>query len=56
MMTKKNYIVPTFKVFTLQPARMLMLSGDTSSMPWSGTTPGSAGPDEIDDYSTFDSF
>lgn len=56
MMKKKNYIVPAFKVVKLQPARMLMISGDTVSMPWSGDLPGTAGPEEIDDYSTFDSF
>ena len=56
MMKKKNYIVPAFKVVTLQPARMLMTSGDTISMPWSGGKSGSVGPNDIDDESTFDSF
>lgn len=56
MMKKKYYIAPTFKVFTLQTARILMVSDDNLSMPWSGDQPGTAGPDEIDDNSTFDSF
>ena len=55
-MKKKNYIVPAFKVVTLHAARMLMASGDTLSMPWSGNRPGEAGPGEIDDNSTYDSF
>ncbi|MBO7116939.1 MAG: hypothetical protein J6V87_07835 [Prevotella sp.] len=55
MMKKKYYIAPTIKVFTLQTARILMVSGDGFSLPWSGNQPGTAGPGEIDDFSTFDS-
>ncbi len=56
MMKKKNYIVPSISVFTLRTARMLMTSGDTQSMFWSGDRNGTAGPGEIDDQSTLDSF
>ena len=55
-MKKKSYIVPTVKIFTLQKAQMLMVSGDERSMPWSGDQSGEAGPDEIDDFSTTDAF
>ena len=55
-MKKKYYTAPIIKVFTLQTTRMLMTSGDLVSMPWSGDRSGSAGPDEIDDNSTVDSF
>ena len=56
MMKKKYYIVPSITVFTLQTARMLMKSGDERRIPWSGEQEGEAGPDEIDDYSTVDTF
>ena len=55
-MKKKYYTAPIIKVFTLQTTRMLMTSGDLVSMPWSGDRSGSAGPGEIDDNSTVDSF
>lgn len=56
MMKKKYYTVPSIKVFTLRTTRILMTSGDEIALPWSGNRPGTAGPDEIDDSSTFDSF
>ena len=55
MMKKNDYISPAIQVFTLQTSRMLIVSGDESSMPWSGDHAGTAGPGEIDDQSTFDS-
>ena len=56
MMKKKYYIAPTIKVFTLQTTRMLMVSGDELPLPWSGDHSGTAGPGEIDDNSTIDTF
>ncbi len=68
-MKKKTYIPPRIKQFTYQVSHMLMVSPSPSSgggtdttepdeveLPWSGTNSGTAGPDAIDEYSTFDSF
>jgi hypothetical protein len=35
---------------------MLAASGDELDFPWSGKQQGDAGPDEIDDFSTTDTF
>lgn len=58
MMKKDNYAAPRMTVFTLRtPA---VLTGSTPDgeerMRWSGDRPGTAGPEEIDDNSTYDAF
>lgn len=54
MMKKKRYIAPAFKVFSMPSAPLL--TGSELTMPWSGNNSGSAGPGEIDDYTTIDTF
>jgi hypothetical protein len=53
-MTKKQYIQPSIKVFTLQ--QNLLQAASEIELDYSGKGQGTAGPDEIDDYSTYDSF
>ena len=53
-MTKKQYIQPSIKVFTLQ--QNLLEAASEIEMQYSGKGKGTAGPDEIDDESTIDSF
>ena len=55
-MDKKKYTTPCIEVVNIQTGGVLSTSDDTLNMPWSGKEPGTAGPDDIDDYSTFDSF
>lgn len=56
-MRKKKYITPCMKVVNTQTYRMIATSQDKNlNMKWSGNQQGDSGPDEIDDYSTFDSF
>ena len=54
-MTKKQYIQPSIKVFTVQQ-KLLLNAASEIEMKFSGRGKGTAGPDEIDDESTFDSF
>ena len=54
---KKEYIVPCIKVFKIQATNMLLSSPPHEVFfPWSGNRGGSAGPDELDENSTNDSF
>jgi hypothetical protein len=56
-MDKKKYATPSLKLVNIQTCGMLATSlEDSIDMDWSGDKSGTAGPDEIDDYSTFDSF
>ena len=55
-MEKKRYIQPRIECWPLHTAHMLAASGDELDFPWSGKLPGDAGPDEIDDFSTIDTF
>lgn len=55
-MDKKNYTKPYMKVVNIRTCGMLAASGNTYNMKWSGDRSGSAGPGEIDDNSTYDSF
>lgn len=56
-MKKKHYIAPVAESITLQLPILLTVSDpEEIDMPWSGDSSGTAGPEEIDDYSTFDSF
>ena len=56
-MKKKHYIAPRIEVYKLHATCMLQSSPfEESSLPWSGDNPGTAGPDEIDPYSTIDVF
>jgi hypothetical protein len=54
MEKKQHYVRPCVKVYQVQP--QYLLSGSEERMQWSGERPGSAGPGEIDDNSTYDSF
>ena len=56
MMDKKHYIAPAIEVVELQTLCLLDASVVEESLIWSGESPGTAGPDEIDENSTFDSF
>lgn len=57
MKKKSDYTEPNIKVFTLRPTRPLMTSDeDKRTLRWSGNKTGTAGPDELDEESTFDSF
>ena len=53
-MKKKQYIEPHIEVYQTTPCRLL--SDSVIDFPWSGNNAGTAGPDEIDDYSTSDAF
>ncbi len=53
-MKKKQYIEPQIEVYQITPCRLL--SDSVTNLPWSGKREGTAGPDEIDDNSTFDAF
>lgn len=53
-MKKKQYIEPHIEVYQTTPCRLL--SDSVIDFPWSGSSEGTAGPDEIDDYSTSDAF
>ena len=53
-MKKKQYIEPHIEVYQTTPCRLL--SDSEIDFPWSGNSSGTAGPDEIDDNSTFDAF
>jgi len=53
-MKKKQYIEPHIEVYQTTPCRLL--SDSVIDFPWSGNSAGTAGPDEIDDYSTSDAF
>ena len=53
-MKKKQYIEPHIEVYQTTPCRLL--SDSVIDFPWSGSSSGTAGPDEIDDNSTFDAF
>lgn len=55
-MDKKKYTTPCMKVVNTRTRGMLAASGNTYNMNWSGNRHGEAGPGEIDDYSTYDSF
>ena len=55
-MRKKHYIAPAAESITLQLSLLLTISDPSEiEIPWSGDSSGTAGPGEIDDYSTFDS-
>lgn len=56
-MKKKKYISPCLSAYHIQPAHIICASpADEINMIFSGETPVTAGPVEIDPYSTFDSF
>ena len=56
-MDKKKYIIPYMEVVNIQAYGMLAFSSrDTIDMKWSGQGESESDPDDIDDYSTFDSF
>ena len=54
---KKEYIVPRIVAFKLHPANILSSSpSEEVRLRWSGEKEGEEGSDDIDDYSTYDSF
>ena len=54
---KKEYIVPRIEAFHIPPANMLTTSPPNEiPLPWSGDSEGTAGPGEIDENSTTDTF
>lgn len=54
---KKEYIVPRIEVFKIQATNMLLSSPPNEVFfPWSGDSEGTAGPGEIDENSTIDTF
>ena len=53
-MKKKTYTTPAIKVFNIQN-RGILCSSDTK-LRWSGNKAGTAGPNEIDENSTYDAF
>ena len=56
-MDKKRYTAPDMEVISVETCGMLATSpDDLINLIWAGDEPGTAGPDEIDDNSTFDSF
>lgn len=56
-MDKKRYTAPDMEVISVETCGMLATSPDNLiNLNWAGDGPGTAGPDEIDDNSTFDSF
>ena len=55
-MDKKKYTTPSMQVVNIQACGVLTTSEDTLNMPWSSDKHGDSGPDDIDDFSTFDSF
>ncbi|MBQ8152247.1 MAG: hypothetical protein IJ069_01020 [Prevotella sp.] len=56
-MKKKQYIEPHIEVYQATPCHLLSGSPDSViDFPWSGSSAGTAGPDEIDENSTFDAF
>lgn len=57
-MEKKHNIIPSVELYRMQTSRFLADSfiEEEVDFPWSGDSEGTAGPDEIDDTSTFDSF
>ena len=54
-MKKKTYTTPAIKVFNIQ-SRSILSSSETYHLRWSGNKAGTAGPDEIDENSTYDAF
>lgn len=54
MEKKQHYVRPCVKVYQVQP--QYLLTGSEERIQWSGNREGTAGPGEIDDNSTFDSF
>ena len=56
-MNKKHYIAPSVMEVRIQTVCLLTSSPeDKLNLNWSGDSPGTSGPEEIDDESTFDSF
>ena len=56
-MNKKHYIAPSVMEVRIQTVRLLTSSPeDKLNLNWSGNSSGTAGPEEIDEESTFDSF
>ena len=56
-MNKKHYTAPSVMEVRIQTVRLLTSSPeDKLNLNWSGDRSGTAGPEEIDDESTFDSF
>lgn len=54
---KKSYIHPRLEVVALPASRVLVSSPDDDlDMFWSADNAGTVGPEQIDDYSTIDSF
>ena len=53
-MKKKTYTKPAIKVFNIQN-RGILCSSETY-LRWSGNKAGTAGPNEIDENSTYDAF
>jgi len=54
-MKKKTYTTPAIKVFNIQN-RGILCSSEKTNLRWSGNKAGTAGPEEIDENSTFDAF
>ena len=54
-MKKKTYTTPAIKVIKIQH-RGILCSSETYNLPWSGNKAGTAGPNEIDENSTYDAF
>jgi len=56
-MKKQHYIAPVVELYKIQASCLLPASAvEEVELPWSGDSPGTAGPDEIDDFSTIDTF
>lgn len=56
-MNKKSYITPSIKEYSFDCVCLLSVSpADNMDMNWSGENPGTAGPGDLDDFSTGDSF
>ena len=53
-MKKKTYTTPAIKVIKIQQRGILCSSG--TYLCWAGNKAGTAGPDEIDENSTYDAF
>lgn len=53
-MKKQQYIRPTVRVFSIQACSIICTS--ETNLRWSGNNAGSAGPNEIDEYSTYDAY
>jgi hypothetical protein len=55
-MKKKTYTTPAIKVFNIQSRSILSSSETYLNLRWSGNKASTAGPNEIDENSTYDAF